>query len=412
MPKSKLKLFEGNGIELEYMIVDRDGLDVRPIADKILFKASGAEENEVAFPDISWSNELALHVIELKTSGPRKNQFGLHLEFQDHVKKVNLLLAEHNATLLPTSMHPWMDPKNETKLWPHGNKIIYKTYNKLFDCNNHGWSNLQSVHLNLSFQGDEEFTCLHESIRALLPIMSAIVASSPIVEGKKGPCWDTRLWYYKGNQKKISSIIGDIIPESVNSQKEYERIIWDKIMEDIRSFDPEGVLEAEWLNSRAAIARFDRMAIEIRVLDIQECPLADISVTYFISEVLKRLIKKFQDGSCKTGQLSTLDLKKVFLQVLEGGDETLITDKNYLSFFDFQDRSSVPVKDLWWSLFQKIDRSKDNEIYLDTISYILQKGPLSSRILRRVGSSFDKNNLKSVYQELRHCLSHGELFKV
>jgi hypothetical protein len=32
------------------------------------------------------------------------------------------------------------------------------------------------------------------------------------------------------------------------------------------------VLRHEWVNARGAIARFDRSAIEIRVLDVAECP--------------------------------------------------------------------------------------------------------------------------------------------
>ncbi|HAL85576.1 MAG TPA: hypothetical protein DCM31_01010, partial [Deferribacteraceae bacterium] len=34
---------------------------------------------------------------------------------------------------------------------------------------------------------------------------------------------------------------------------------------DIAPYDPECILQEEWLNSRGAIARFDRKAIEIRL---------------------------------------------------------------------------------------------------------------------------------------------------
>ena len=37
-----LHLFEGYGIELEYMIVDRESLAVRPIADRVLEAAAGS----------------------------------------------------------------------------------------------------------------------------------------------------------------------------------------------------------------------------------------------------------------------------------------------------------------------------------------------------------------------------------
>ena len=40
-------LFECVGIELEYMIVDAETLDVSPIADRLLVDASGAIQNEI-----------------------------------------------------------------------------------------------------------------------------------------------------------------------------------------------------------------------------------------------------------------------------------------------------------------------------------------------------------------------------
>ena len=58
------------GVELEYMIVDRTSLDVSPVADRVLEAAAGEIVGDVELGEISWSNELALHVIELKTSQP------------------------------------------------------------------------------------------------------------------------------------------------------------------------------------------------------------------------------------------------------------------------------------------------------------------------------------------------------
>ena len=56
---------------------------------------------------------------------------------------------------------------------------------------------------------------------------------------------------------------------------------------DIAPLDPDGTLQHEWLNSRGAIARFDRNAIEIRVLDIQECPVADLAICFQVMSFLK-----------------------------------------------------------------------------------------------------------------------------
>ena len=65
-----LSLFEGFGIELEYMIVDAETFEVKPIADRLIEAESGSIENEIERGPFAWSNELARHVIEVKTNGP------------------------------------------------------------------------------------------------------------------------------------------------------------------------------------------------------------------------------------------------------------------------------------------------------------------------------------------------------
>ena len=76
-----ITLFEGFGVELEYMIVRRDDLAVLPVTDAVLQEASGEVCNEVKRGQLSWSNELVLHVIELKTNGPAASLEGLADEF-------------------------------------------------------------------------------------------------------------------------------------------------------------------------------------------------------------------------------------------------------------------------------------------------------------------------------------------
>ena len=70
MSSAPLSLFSAFGIELEYMLVDAQSLDVRPIADQVMQLEAGKQVSDVEFEDISWSNELVLHVLELKTTDP------------------------------------------------------------------------------------------------------------------------------------------------------------------------------------------------------------------------------------------------------------------------------------------------------------------------------------------------------
>jgi carboxylate-amine ligase len=223
--KARLRLFQAYGIELEYMIVDKDTLAVKPITDELLKHELGAYGSDFENGMVTWSNELVLHVVELKCTQPESDLVTFGNEVAKNIHRINGILTKWNAMLLPTAAHPFMDPNTETKLWPHDNNEVYAIYNKIFDCKGHGWSNLQSTHLNLPFANDDEFGRLHAAIRVLLPLLPALCASSPILDGKISGFCDTRLTFYKTNQARIPSITGAIIPEPVYTEKEHTEII-------------------------------------------------------------------------------------------------------------------------------------------------------------------------------------------
>src|SRR6478736_6440070 len=177
-----LPAFSGYGIELEYMIVDRRTLSILPIADKVLHRLSGTSASEFRCGELAWSNELVLHLIELKNLEPDLDVGALAAAFQSAIQRMNGLLEPMEARLMPTAMHPWMNPRTETRIWPRENAEIYAAFDRIFDCKRHSWANLQSMHLNLPFANDHEFARLHAAVRLLLPILPALAASSAIAE--------------------------------------------------------------------------------------------------------------------------------------------------------------------------------------------------------------------------------------
>ena len=405
-------LFQKFGIELEYMLVHEGTLDVAPIADTILQQAAGAITNEVERGIMAWSNELALHVIEIKNSTPVPTLPTLAEKFQLEVEALGRLAAEQGAILLPTAMHPWMAPHSETRLWPHGSTEIYNTYNRIFNCQGHGWSNVQSTHLNLGFATDEEFGRLHAAIRVLLPILPAIAASSPAADGALTGWLDTRLHYYQNNQKRIPFITAQVIPEQVFSEAEYEREIYQRLRRDIAPHDPDGVLEAEWLNSRGAIARFDRNAIEIRVLDIQECPLADVSLAVLICVVLKGLCEGRWAGLAEQKAAETEGMAEIFVGTIRDGEETVIDNSRYLALFGRGDKAAMTAGELWQELAANcgLELAEAGHAIQQTVATMLAQGPLSRRIIRALGAKPDRKRFREVYRELGKCLAQGRLF--
>lgn len=395
------------------MIVRRDDLSVFSVADEVLKSVCGGYCSEVEMGKIAWSNELVMHVIEMKTNGPAKTLDDLPGLFLTNVQKINKILEPLGGMLLPSGAHPFMNPDTEAVLWKHEYNEIYEMYNRIFDCRGHGWVNVQSTHLNLPFANDKEFARLHAATRLILPLIPALTASTPIIEGKITGFLDTRLEYYQNNQKKIPSISGLIIPERVYSKNEYQKLILDKMYKDISTYDPAGVLQQEWLNSRGAIARFDRSALEIRILDMQECPLAEIAVISFIIKIIKALIAEGPEDFEKQCRWQEGELQQILNNVVKKGSSAIIDNRQYLRIFDLNKPGKVTVKELLEYLLDALyPRSvSEDTLWRQTLQTIITCGSLSERILCSLGEDLSRKNQQKVYYKLAECLHKGELFQ-
>jgi carboxylate-amine ligase len=405
--KKTLGLFAGVGIELEYMIVRRDTLDILPIADELIRTQVGSYSNDFEKEGICWSNELALHLVELKTCEPVDDLPVAADHFYADIRRINEILADFNAILLPSGAHPWMNPATEARLWPHGQRTIYEAYDRIFNCSGHGWTNLQSCHINLPFNGSEEFGRLHAAIRLLLPLIPAIAASTPILESRRQPFLDTRMEYYRTNSSRIASITGGIIPEPIFSPAEYKKEIFQRMYRDIAPFDEAGTLRDEWLNARGAIARFDRNAIEIRIIDVQECARADVAIAAAIVAVLRAMVaEKWCD--VKTQMAWQVEpLKKILLDTIRSAEGAVISDQGFLECFGIRGGQSLTAKEVWSSLAEQVEVDKG---LAGPLQAIIRHGSLANRILRSLPADITRPALAGVYRELAACLDEDRLF--
>lgn len=409
-----LRLFEGYGVELEYMIVDAKTLSILPVADELLKAVAGEYVSDVEFGDLAWSNELVCHVIEFKTLEPARSLNGLVGRFNQQVAQANRLLAPLGGRLMPTGMHPWMDPNRETRLWPHDCSVVYDAFNRIFGCRGHGWSNLQSLHINLPFANDDEFGRLHAAIRLLLPILPALSATSPILDGRLTGVLDNRLEVYRTNSRKIPSVAGRVIPEQAFTRHEYETRILERIYRDIAPYDPEKILQHEWLNARGAIARFDRNSIEIRVLDVQECPWADLAIYGTIVAVLKAMIQETWVNLERQKAWSEEKLEPILLASIRDAEQALIRDPHYMELFGLKSQHGCLAVDLWSHLVESVLPGTDAESaeWRKALEIILREGPLARRILRALGGDTSPTQMGEVYATLCDCLAAGRMFRV
>ncbi|MDF3035783.1 MAG: glutamate--cysteine ligase [Paucimonas sp.] len=411
MSTPALDVFMGYGIELEYAIVNRATLECIPLADVLLDQPGSGSSGEVRRGMLGWSNELVNHVIEIKNLRPNASLAVLPSLFQGEVNHINRLLQAHGAQLMPTAMHPWMNPVEETVLWPHDEHGIYGTYQRIFDTRTHGWANLQSMHVNLPFDGDRQFERLHAAVRLVLPIIPALAASSPFADGHDTGFSDFRMETYRTNAGSYSAIAGDVIPETVTSRADYEARILEPMYKAVSVADPAQVLRNEWLNSRGAIARFERNAIEIRVIDTQECPKADLSVAAAVIATTRWLYCCDRVPLAAQQQIDTAALAKIFLDCVKDGERAVITDRDYLGLLGYRSERCT-AQQLWRHIIAALpeDDPLHARVWRDHLYLILESGPLSRRIRKAAGNNPDRRHLQLVYDQLCECLEKGKAF--
>jgi len=393
-----LRLFEGYGVEIECMIVDAQTLDVKPVCDELLRLAAGEITGETEQGGLCWSNELVLHVVELKTNGPAPSLAPLPDLFQRHVLRIEALLEPLGARLLPTGMHPWMDPGREMHLWPHDNGPVYAAFHRIFDCTGHGWANLQSAHLNLPFSGDSEFGRLHAAVRLVLPLLPALAASSPLVEGRATGLLDNRLDVYRTNARHVPIVSGKVVPERAFTRAAYETRIFEPLYAAIGPLDPDGILRHEWLNARGAIARFDRDAIEIRVIDTQECPLADLSVAAITVAAVRALTEERWTTVEEQQSFTEDELLPHLLACIRDAEQAHIGDRRFARQFGW---GGGRGGEFWAHLAAELPPAPPFDRPLQVI---LEEGTLARRILRSTAPP------RLVYGELADCLREGRMF--
>jgi len=388
------------------MIVDRDSLAVRPIAERLLkeFAGTRARDADPAQAAVEWSNELVRHVVEIKNPVPVSDLAALPAPFHDEIRNANRLLARANARLMPTAMHPWMNPRRETWLWDGD---IYRTYDRIYDCRRHGWANLQSMHINLPFGDDGEFARLHAAIRLVLPLLPALAASSPIADGAPTGSLDARLDAYRRICAITPHVAASVVPETVETRAEYEAKILRPMYTEIAPHDPEGVLQHEWLNSRGAIARFDRCAIEIRVVDVQECPQADFAIAAATAAAVRALYDERYAPLDEQQAIGTEVLHDVLLACIRDADAAVVDDVEYLHALGMPTSRCV-ARDVWRSLLADVGDA--HAWWRPAIDVILREGPLARRILRAAGSRPDRDRLRVIYGALCQCLEDGRMF--
>ncbi|MGQ0561049.1 MAG: glutamate-cysteine ligase family protein [Gemmatimonadota bacterium] len=294
-PRREYKPFEVAGLELEYPIVDRD-LNVVSLVEPAFRILAGRGTSDVDLGAIGFSNEFADHVFEIKTQQPLHSMNDIEQLLYEGVQRFSAVLRdEFGARLFPTGMHPWFDPA-AGKLWTHSGMRVYATYARLFDVRTHGWMNVQASHVNLPFGNEPQTIAMLKASSLLIPYLPAIAASSPMHDGRLQPAVDGRMAHLTRIQARIPESCGSLVPEYSESFGDYRRNILQKMYNALDRLPDTRAIRDEFFNTRAAILRFSRRAMEVRMLDTQECVKMDVAIATFVRWSLEHLTELILDG--------------------------------------------------------------------------------------------------------------------
>jgi gamma-glutamyl:cysteine ligase YbdK (ATP-grasp superfamily) len=369
-----------------------------PVVDKILKDLHGHIVNIVKKPRFCFGKELQLHVIEIKPAKPFESPIAFEETMQEAVLDLSeFLQRKYGAYLLGTGMHPTLN-FDETGIWPHRHRQIYQAYSEIFNLKRHGWLNIQSFQLNLPYANEKDGVLLHNLLGNICAYLPAITASSPVYESKFGECLDNRLHFYKENQREIPSVTGDVIPEHVDSFEQYESKIIGKYSFDLEAAGADELLIGmDWVNSRGVIFRFDRRALEIRVMDEQECVKSDVALSCFIRAVMRGLMEE------KIELLSHRTLVEDFNAVVTNGLNAKVRHPH--------GRTAREVC-VWLLKRAEIHASEEEAKCLPLVRKRVDEGSLSEILRERICRKAQRTDLKeavvSVYSSLIKSLIDNE----
>jgi gamma-glutamyl:cysteine ligase YbdK (ATP-grasp superfamily) len=355
----------------------------------------------VRLGEIAFGKELQAHVAEFKANTPFDSPEVFEETMQEAVETILGFLEKHyGARLLGLGMHPSLR-LGEAKVWSHRHRQIYEALSKIFNLNQHGWLNIQSFQLNLPYRNQREAVKLYNALANVLPYLPAVAASSPIYESKIGDCMDNRLRFYLTSQSEVPSITGDIIPEYIGSFEEYEKTTVQQYSEDLAKLNaPKCLLNKAWLNSRGAVIRFDRRAVEIRVLDEQECVKSDVALSCYIRASLRGIMTDEEYP-----RLAHETLVENLNQVVKHGLDTYVQHP--------RGKTARQVCRHFWKIASE-NATVEEKRYLPIVKQRIEDGSLSDKILKEVAKKAQKTDLTeaifSVYSRLAACLEKNKVY--
>jgi carboxylate-amine ligase len=161
------------GIEEEFAVLDAGSLELVPRFEEL---RDAAATDPVLGPSIA--GELISSEIEIR-SGRGEDFAAAMVAQREHRRRLFALAAEHGVSLGATGTHPWADYREQ--------RIIDTDhYHRVEDGLKYvAWrNNTFSLHVHVGVRGADRAVLVCDRLRPVMPLLLAISASSPFLDGR------------------------------------------------------------------------------------------------------------------------------------------------------------------------------------------------------------------------------------
>jgi carboxylate-amine ligase len=382
-------------LALDFCLVERSHRNPAALATWALGQTSTSSA------EVAWSCERWEHVLTLSLTRHAKRPMAHARRLNAEVRSMNKLLSKRNAMLVPAAAHPFAQGEVHTMRADTPGQAVLS---RLFDVKQPGWCNSQITCLRMPFTSDEEFSRLHASVRLLLPLLPAISAASPYLNGAWAGFLSARAEASMHHVDSLPQLLGPVIPEAVFSEEDYYRTVFSPMAQALVTVDTEQTLDHFGMNARAAIARFDKGELELRVLDRQECLTADLA----IAEMTLTVVRAMSSGRWVSTYLqrawSEDDLFPLYMQTVREGGQAVLSNRDYLFMFGLMKQDRMSVQKIWQHLFVELYGELSDECRR-VMAHILEHGCLAQRMVRRHGKDPTAGALVQLVDELSDHLA-------
>jgi carboxylate-amine ligase len=161
------------GLEEEFAILDPATLDMVPRFEQLRDAAQTGDPILAA----SLAGELIASEIEIR-SGRGEDLAAALVAQRDHRRRLFALAAEHDVALGATGTHPWADYREQRN-------IDTEHYRRVVDGLQYvaRRNNTFSLHVHVGVRGADRAVQVCDRLRPVLPLLLAVSANSPFVDG-------------------------------------------------------------------------------------------------------------------------------------------------------------------------------------------------------------------------------------